>query len=425
MDIAVLVLFIGLLIFAAHFFAWIFSFTNVPNVLLLMLVGIVLGPVTGLLRPDFFGEAGSLFSTIVLAVILFEGGIGLRWDMLVSSWKSSLGLTLLNFFAVTFGIALLMWQLSDLGFLLSLMLGVIVAGPSSVVALPILDKLRVLPRVRTIVFLEAVITDVLSILLTFALLRALEAGSFSVVGVLFNVVGSFAISAFVGAGTALMWSVLLNGVRRMKNSVFSTPAFVFILFGLMELAGGSGPVAAFAFGVMMGNIGFFKLYLERSHMFLHRILQPMALSEIERSFFEEVAFLLETFFFVFVGLSLQFGDRALVIWGVLLVLYMFLVRIPVVRFTIPASIPVSDTAMLSVLTPIGLAAVVLAGLPAQYGILGGSFIQEVVYVMIFVSVIATSLFLFLVSKTPVGKIYRILVRSSRAVANYSPSFVKK
>ena len=68
------IIFIGLLIFAAHLFAMIFSTKKIPDVLLLLLIGIIIGPVLGLVYPDFLGKAGTIFTSIVLIVILFDGG---------------------------------------------------------------------------------------------------------------------------------------------------------------------------------------------------------------------------------------------------------------------------------------------------------------------------------------------------------------
>jgi cell volume regulation protein A len=44
---AEIVLVIGLLVFLAHFFTALFRRTRIPDVLLLLLLGVVLGPLTG------------------------------------------------------------------------------------------------------------------------------------------------------------------------------------------------------------------------------------------------------------------------------------------------------------------------------------------------------------------------------------------
>ena len=44
MDTALLILTLGTLVFAAHWFAEIFSKKRIPDVVLLMFIGIVIGP---------------------------------------------------------------------------------------------------------------------------------------------------------------------------------------------------------------------------------------------------------------------------------------------------------------------------------------------------------------------------------------------
>ena len=79
------ILIIGMMVFFAHFRSMQFCRTNIPDVLVLMLVGIVIGPVLGIVRPEDFGRIGSLIATIALVVILFEGGTTLNLRVLGKS----------------------------------------------------------------------------------------------------------------------------------------------------------------------------------------------------------------------------------------------------------------------------------------------------------------------------------------------------
>jgi len=63
MDIAPIVLFIGALVFFAHLFTGLFSHTKIPDVLLLMIIGLALGPVIGRVKPENFGSAGPIFKS--------------------------------------------------------------------------------------------------------------------------------------------------------------------------------------------------------------------------------------------------------------------------------------------------------------------------------------------------------------------------
>ena len=101
MDAASLVIFIGLLIFVSHLFTGIFERRGIPDVLLLMIIGIVVGPVFGFVTPESFGIVTGIFTTITLVFILFQGGLDLRIETLKSSIRGTSLLTVLNFAATT------------------------------------------------------------------------------------------------------------------------------------------------------------------------------------------------------------------------------------------------------------------------------------------------------------------------------------
>ena len=75
MNIYTIVISLGLLIFFSHAFNELFDRTKIPNVLLLLLIGIIVGPIGGIVSKDFFGQLGNVFTTITLIVILFESGV--------------------------------------------------------------------------------------------------------------------------------------------------------------------------------------------------------------------------------------------------------------------------------------------------------------------------------------------------------------
>ncbi|NLH55403.1 MAG: sodium:proton antiporter, partial [Rikenellaceae bacterium] len=49
MENAIIIVFVGLLVFASHVFTGIFERKRIPDVLLLMLIGLLLGPIFGLI----------------------------------------------------------------------------------------------------------------------------------------------------------------------------------------------------------------------------------------------------------------------------------------------------------------------------------------------------------------------------------------
>lgn len=87
------ILVIGAALLAASLFIVVFRRTQVPDVLLLIGVGILLGPVTASVAPADFGKVGAAASTIALTIILFESGLSLSAESLIRSARSTLVLS--------------------------------------------------------------------------------------------------------------------------------------------------------------------------------------------------------------------------------------------------------------------------------------------------------------------------------------------
>ena len=403
MDVAIAIAVVGLLIFLAHLFSGIFARTMIPDVLFLILIGLCLGPFLGIITPAQFGGVGRVFTVITLVIILFEGGLELDIDVLKKSLRRTFTLTFISFIITMFGVAMVTLWLTPLDVLLSLMLGAIVGSTSPAVIVPLVRKITLQKETKTVLYLESAISDVLSIVVAFALLEAYNLGSLKYGLMVGRIISSFSLAAILGIASAFGWSIILNKVRTLQNAIFTTPAFVFIVFGLAEMLGYSGYISALAFGITLGNIEMFDF----DRPFLEKYIpqKPISLNETEKIFISEVVFLLKSFFFVYVGFSIRLEDTHMVFMGLILTAAIFILRLPVVRFTMDKNLPKSDASFMSALVPKGLAAAVLASVPLQEGITEGLLMQNVSYAVVLFSIIFTSILVFLLDRTFFSKVY--------------------
>ena len=412
LDVATIVAVIGALVVLAHFFRWLFSLTAIPDGLLLMGIGLVASAI-GLASPESFGGTGTVLLTITLVLMLFESGTRLSVVSIRDELWRALVLTVVVFLLTMAGVSLTVLLLTDLSLLLSLIIGAIVGGTSSAVVIPFLDRMQVGASSKTLLTLESAVSDVLVIVVTIALLKAAVGGEATAVSVSLLIIASFLYAGLVGVVTGLMWSLLLDRVRNIRNSIFITLAFLFILYGLVEKLGFSGPITALTFGITLGNIGALNDFLSNRHQFLSWIIRPTELSRRERAFFGETVFLLETFFFVFVGLSISLTNVSLLLTGLVVVGALLVTRLLAVRL-VSSRIPPDDAGLMAVLIPKGLASAVLATLVVQSGVPDGVVAQELVYSIILWSIVVTSILIFLLSKTKLGDIYGSLAGSQVA-----------
>jgi NhaP-type Na+/H+ or K+/H+ antiporter len=382
-----IILTIGAMVFFAHFLSLQFRKTNIPDVLVLMLVGMLIGPVSGIATPEDFGKIGSLIATIALVVILFESGTSLKLDTLGKSLKTTGVLTVACFLLTILIVAVAGLAVLDMDLLPSLMLGIILGGTSSAVVIPMVNALRLSEKPATILILESALTDVLCIVGVFALLQIYTQGDIAPGKLVGSVLAALVFAAVIGVLGGIGWLLVLSKIRDFPNTISSTLAYVFIVYGVTELLGFSGAIAALALGVALTNFEKFGLHnIQR----LDRQLEP--LSAIDLAFYREAVFLLKTYFFVYLGISIHFGASSILLGAIALVLSIYTMRLVLTRFVYKdPEYALRDTAITSMLAPKGLASAVLATLPLQANVAGGEMIRDTAYMVILVSITLSAL----------------------------------
>lgn len=383
---------ISLLVFLSHLCSALFEKTRIPDVLPLLALGLMIGPILGLVTPAAFGKVGAVFAIATLVVILFESGLGLNLAAVRASLGEGMRLTMASFLSVVVVVALTCWATDFLPLLQGAMLGAILGGTSAAVVIPIVARIPLQEKSRTTLILESTLSDVLCIVVTLALLQSVGEKSLNPGALLGRIIASFLLAALIGSAGAVFWARILEQVRELENSLFTTPVFVILVYGISELLGFSGAIAALAFGMALGNIEL----LHSQAPLLRRLLptQNLRLNQVERALFSELGFLFKTFFFVYMGLSIQFRSTGPILFAALLCLLLYLARIMIVRQTLDLSNTQSDAAVAAAMIPKGLAAAVLASLPAQAGIPGGEVLQDAAYAVVLISIVASSILVF-------------------------------
>jgi len=402
---SITILAIGLMVFFAHFLSLQFRKTNIPDVLVLMLTGILLGPVLGVITPQDFGKIGPVIATIALVVILFESGTSLNLGVLGRSLKTTGVLALWCFLLTAIIVTAFAFYLLDLSLLPAAMLGVTLGGTSSAVVIPMVEALRLSEKPATVLVLESALTDVLCIVGVFALLQIYTQGGVEPGRLVGGVLAALIFAAVIGVFGGIGWLLVLGKVRDFPNTISSTLAYVFIVYGLTEQLGFSGAIAALALGITLTN--FEQFGLTRIQSLSNKIIVP--LNEMDRVFYRESVFLLKTYFFVYLGISIHFGAAHLALTAIVMTVLVFAMRTGLTRFVYrDPAYTLRDSAITSMMAPKGLAAAVLAGLPLQYGVAGGETIRDTTYMVVLVSI---SLCALLVAVYPLPSVQKCYSRA--------------
>jgi len=261
--------------------------------------------------------------------------------------------------------------------------------------------------------LESALTDVLCIVGVFALLQIATQGEVAAGKLIGGVLAALVFATAIGVLGGIGWLLVLGRVRDFPNTISSTLAYVFIVYGATEGLGFSGAIAALVLGITLTNFEKFGLHRIPS---LDRNIVP--LNEVDITFYREAVFLLKTYFFVYLGISIHFGAPQFALAGLAMVVLVYATRLGLTRFVFrDPEYGLRDSAITSMLAPKGLAAAVLAALPLQYGIAGGEVIRDVTYMVVLISILLSAI---LVMAFPLPGMQKIYARSLGKSAGVPP-----
>lgn len=396
---------LGLLIFCAHLFnAW-FSRRRIPDVLLLMVIGILIGPLAGWVSPDSLGKGGAVLASLTLLFILFDSGIDMRLDMVRQYWTGVVQVTVMSFILSMAGVSLITHYLFDLSWNTSLMFGSMVSGTAAAIVIPLVRQMRVSEQTRVVLTLESAISGIFCIVISLALIEGAKLGTVSVGQTVGRVLSSILMALVVGLVGGIVWASLMERIRKIQNSMFLTPAFVFVLYGLSETLGYSGAIAALTFGLVLGNPEYFEIpFLKKIKL---RDMQP--LEDREKSFYKEFVFILKTYFFVYIGICIPFHNFWALVYGFVLSIALYGIRFVLIRVVGRNNTP-QDSLTVSIMIPKGLVSAVLASMPEQVNLAAGyevipgaTMVKHLTYAVIFSSIVICSILTLLSSNHLIEK----------------------
>lgn len=229
----------------------------IPAIVPLLLVGVLAGDVLNLIDPqELLGPAFTDAISIAVGIILFEGALGLRREELAGPVRGVVGrLVSLGALVTWLCAAVLVDVLLDVPHAIAILIGaiVIVSGPT--VVLPMLEFVRPVGSVRSILKWEGIVVDPVGAILAVVAFDALD---FSGGGISLRA-GDFALTALVGLGCGAAGALLLMPLLQARwlaerQKVAATLMAVVAAFAAADLLrADAGLVAAIAMGVALAN----------------------------------------------------------------------------------------------------------------------------------------------------------------------------
>ncbi|MBN1570144.1 MAG: cation:proton antiporter [Acidobacteria bacterium] len=367
---------LGAVILIGFFANLLFRATKIPSVLLLIGIGIVLGPITGWITSASLIDIAPFFGTLALLIILFEGGLELDIESVITQAPKAAFLAILVFVFSVASVALFAFFALKMSLFHSLLTAAIFGAGSPAICLPVISGLSIRKEIKTFLKLESTLGDVLLIVTVLIMLDFHATGSHSSMEMISRFFASFAVALIVATIAGVMWSRLIGWIGKEPLAYMLTLGFVFLLHFSVEELGGSAAMAVLIFGILLENTHVVAGRISERARYLFGLdirAEQFVLHEFMKNITAELSFLIRTFFFVYLGLILSFRDITfwIAVSSIAIVLLLLGSRWLAVhsmkrrsRFTI------GEMQIVLSMIPRGLATAVMAFIPAQYNVSG-------------------------------------------------------
>ena len=232
---------------------------RVPAIVPLLAIGVLLGPsVLGVVQPDVLGPGLPVIVKLAVAIILFDGALNLRLGDLRRAMAEVRNLVTIGVVITWAGAIIAARYLAQLSWPVAIVFGALVTVTGPTVVQPLLKRVPLPRRLRTILEGEAILIDPVGAVLAVAVVDiVLGMAGVHPIGIFsgaWGYIGRLLIGLGVGAAGGFLLSLLLKRPRLVPAELANLVALagVWVVFGIAEAAlSESGIMAAVAMGLAL------------------------------------------------------------------------------------------------------------------------------------------------------------------------------
>ncbi|MGI0100594.1 MAG: cation:proton antiporter [Candidatus Micrarchaeaceae archaeon] len=368
---------IALIIIIGYVGIAIFKRTKIPEVLILMLIGVLIASTGNLLSVNTISTLRSfapLFGSLALVVIMYNGSKRLKLDNKLMNLKG-IAIGVLDTVLATVAVSALMHFMLGWPLIYGAILGAILGETSNIVVIPIIQRVDISEDIHNTLFMETTINSVLAIVMFSVLLIYLNTQAISVFASVNYILDYVGVAVFIGIVAGLIWMYVISAIG-VARDYLATIAIALLLYGIVDVFNGAAIISVLIFGIMIGNYGIFANIFK-----LNTKVRRKGELHVEKS----LEFIITTFFFVFMGmimvLSLQYF-----VYGLVVVAVLILIRYFTSMTALHNNTP-QDRGLFFALMPRGVTVATLASI--LYG-MGGIYFTQTFYIS-FIIIAITSI----------------------------------
>ena len=389
LDIPLILGLAGIFILIGYVSDYIFRRFGIPDIIILLAIGILIGPAFGLVKSADVIDFAPVLSALVITIILFNGGLNMNYERIIRGSGRAIILAGASFVLTMIATALITPPMLGWDPRMGLLLGAIIGGMSAAIVIPLANKVSSNQKTSTLLILESAYTDVIVIMVAITIIQIItiqsnpEVLGFAARGI----ANGFLIGAAIGIVAGLAWMRAMTAMKTAYEDIL-TLAIAFALYGVTEYLGGSGPIAALAFGITFGNAP--RLF--QSLKYELPLVRDTDVEVSAKKFHSQIAFMVRAVFFVFLGLIVTISNTGIIIAGIVVALVLFFPRIGAAWISTHKDQELrKDVWLISFMLPRGLAAGAAALLPLLYTIEDSALFTDITFVVIVATIAITAI----------------------------------
>ncbi len=359
---------------------------GIPALLLFLAIGMLAGSdgPGGIYFDNAF--VAQSVGVVALAFILFAGGLDTQWKTVRPALGAALVLSTLGVLLTAVVVAIFALFILHFSFLDGLLLGAIISATDAAAVFSVLGarSLKLSGKLLPLLELESGMNDPMAVFLTIGLTSLLTNPQESVFTVIVLFVQQMGVGAICGLLLGCGVILLISRLKLDEEGLYPvlTIALVLFTYGLTATLGGSGFLAVYLVGLLLGN---------------------SSVQRVDRltRFHDGLAWLMQIGMFLVLGL-LIFPSRlpAVIVSGLLITgVAVFIARpVSVLIVLLPVKMSLREKLFVSWVGLRGAVPIVLATFPLLADLHNASFLFDLVFFVVFASVLLQGTSVPLVAK---------------------------
>lgn len=366
-----------------------------PNVILLIILGILCGPVFNFFDVESLATVVPFVIPLTIAFIGFDSGMHMDISFMMAQSRRALLLSILGFLVSTTLVGLFLRFAFNLRWAYAFLLSSAWGGVSSATVTAVCRHLQFSEKTHATLSISSLFDDLIVLISALTILNYIVLGGMDVYTISIELVRNVSISFFLGVVVGIMWLNVLWFSRKGDYTFTFTLAAILLVYSVTEMLGGTGGIAIFLFGLVLGN----SESLARLFKMKVDFKKFTVLKTVMGKFHSELTFIISTFFFVFIGLFYVYTGILTLFFGLLISLLLHAARLISVKAATWRSSLASDFPTIGFIVGKGAAATAVSALPLAYGLPNADLLSSIALNVILLTNIISILLPVLIARS--------------------------